>query len=103
LSFSPVPHSRLESKPGEPRVRITLKPGVADYFRKHHPLIADLVKGAWARYPVDLVHNFVLAHASCNSKKPDRLACADHLNAWVEHTERLGQNMAREFSRGGVV
>ena len=25
----------------------------------------------WARYPVDLGHNFVLAHASCNEKKSD--------------------------------
>jgi hypothetical protein len=30
--------------------KITLKPGVAYCFRKHYPLIADLVKGAWARY-----------------------------------------------------
>jgi hypothetical protein len=147
---------------------ITLKPGVAFCFRKHYPLIADLVKGAWARYvrrfntqllgttsdlheflfgseraslttvkpilnefqhgdcfychrplrdetahvdhfvpwsryPVDLGHNFVLAHASCNAKKSDRLACTDHLNAWVEHTGRLAPDMAREFSRSGII
>jgi hypothetical protein len=31
------------------------------------------------------------------------LAYAEHLNAWVEHAERFGSDMAREFSRGGVV
>jgi hypothetical protein len=147
--------------------RITLKPGVPYCFRKHYPLIADLVKGAWARYvrrfnsdllgttsdlheflfgservslaavkpilleyqkgdcfycrrplrdetahvdhfipwsryPVDLGHNFVLTHASCNSLKSDRLACAKHLNAWVAQAERSAPAMAREYDRDGV-
>ena len=148
--------------------RIVLKPGVAYCFRKHYPLVADLVKGAWARYvrrfnlpamgsttdlheflfgseraslavvkpilnefqkgecfycrrslrdesaqvdhfipwsryPVDLGHNFVLAHASCNAKKSDRLACAGHLDAWAEHAGRLAPEMGREFNRGGII
>jgi hypothetical protein len=29
---------------------IVLRPGVAYCFRKFHPLIADLVRGAWVRY-----------------------------------------------------
>src|SRR6185295_15846233 len=29
---------------------ITLKPGVGFCFRKHYPLVIDLVKGSWARY-----------------------------------------------------
>ena len=28
----------------------------------------------WRRYPLDLGHNFVLAHSACNSSKGDRLA-----------------------------
>lgn len=32
------------------RSHITLKPGIAYCFRKHYGLVADLVKGAWARY-----------------------------------------------------
>jgi hypothetical protein len=148
--------------------RIVLKPGVAFCFRKHYPLITDLVKGAWARYvrrfnmqvmgvtsdlheflfgseraclavvkpilnefqkgkcfycknplredvahvdhfipwaryPVDLGHNFVMAHASCNSKKSDRLAFADHLDEWVDRSECLASEMGREFDRSGVV
>lgn len=30
----------------------------------------------WSRYPLDLGHNFVLAHASCNQDKRDMLAAA---------------------------
>ena len=28
----------------------------------------------WSRYPVDLGHNFVLAHPACNNSKSDHLA-----------------------------
>ncbi len=150
------------------RNSITLKPGVAYCFRKHYSLVADLVKGAWARYvrrfnmdvlgqsadlheflfgsersslavlvpilaevqegtcfycsgalkeqaahvdhfipwsryPVDLGHNFVLAHGACNSKKSDRLACSGHLDRWVERTERYATELAGKFERTGVV
>lgn len=48
----------------------------------------------WARYPTDLGHNFVLAHAGCNNSKSDYLAAEDHLGAWQErnrvHCEELG-------------
>jgi hypothetical protein len=37
----------------------------------------------WSRYPLDLGHNFVLAHASCNQDKRDMLAAAEHLQRWV--------------------
>jgi 5-methylcytosine-specific restriction endonuclease McrA len=147
---------------------ITLKDGVCFCFRKHYPLVVDLIKGAWAhyvrrynadrlgekadlheflfgseranltvvrpilqhfqtglcfycrrpireeaghvdhfvpwaRYPVDLGHNFVLAHGSCNERKSDRLPAARHLNAWVEHNQRVGQDKGREFERQGVI
>lgn len=147
---------------------INLKPGVCYCFRKHYPLVVDLVKGAWAqyvrrynpdrlaekadlheflfgseranlalvrpilehfqaglcfychnplreeaghvdhfvpwsRYPVDLGHNFVLAHASCNERKSDRLPAALHLNAWVEHNQRVGQDKSHEFEREGLI
>jgi hypothetical protein len=148
--------------------QIALRPGVAYCFRKHYSLIADLVRGAWARYvrrfntqllgttsdiheflfgseraslaavkpvllefqkgdcfychkplrdesahvdhfipwsryPVDLGHNFVLAHATCNSQKSDRLACASHLNAWAAQAERSAPELAREYDRNGVL
>jgi hypothetical protein len=38
----------------------------------------------WSRYPVDLGHNFVLAHRGCNHAKADYLAAEHHLAARAE-------------------
>lgn len=39
-------------------------------------------------YPRDLMHNFVLAHPSCNRSKSDRLAARPHLEHWLEFISR---------------
>lgn len=144
---------------------IELKAGVAYCFRRHHGLVADLVRGAWAqyvrrynsevfgagvdlheflfgseranlgtvmpilwevqkgccfycggaarrdsahvdhfipwaRYPVDLGHNFVLVHGQpCNAKKSDRLACSEHLSAWVQRNRDFGTTLSEEFAQ----
>jgi len=44
----------------------------------------------WARYPVDLGHNFVLADSRCNAQKGDRLPAYDHLASWVERNATYG-------------
>lgn len=41
----------------------------------------------WSRYPVDLGHNFVLAHKGCNGHKSDHLAAEEHLEAWARRNE----------------
>jgi hypothetical protein len=51
---------------------------------------------AWARYPVDLGHNFVLADRACNGKKRDRLPAIVHLASWAERNERYGGEI-RDF------
>ncbi len=38
----------------------------------------------WSRYPVDLGHNFVFSHPSCNGYKSDLLAHPEHLARWRE-------------------
>lgn len=38
----------------------------------------------WRRYPMDLGHNFVLAHGNCNRNKRDFLAAPEHRDAWYE-------------------
>lgn len=58
---------------------------------------------AWARYPVDLGHNFVLADAACNGKKRDRLPACEHLAAWTERNVRYGGQIAGELEPRGVV
>lgn len=57
----------------------------------------------WSRYPVDLGHNFVLAHDTCNAQKSDRLAAVEHLEHWCERNGRLGAVLAQEFSVLGIV
>ncbi len=48
---------------------------------------------AWARYPVDLGHNFVLADRECNNKKRDRLPAIGHLAAWTQRNEQYGNQI----------
>jgi hypothetical protein len=57
----------------------------------------------WSRYPVDLGHNFVLAHATCNSSKADYLAADDHLGHWLDRNRMLGDELGRRFNEVGVV
>lgn len=49
----------------------------------------------WRRYPLDLGHNFVLAHRRCNAAKADRLAAPVHLERWhlrnVDHLYELSR------------
>jgi 5-methylcytosine-specific restriction endonuclease McrA len=56
----------------------------------------------WSKYPVDLGHNFVLAHGSCNGRKSDHLPAARHLAAWAGQNLSLGGDMGRAFERRGV-
>jgi hypothetical protein len=57
----------------------------------------------WAKYPVDLGHNFVLAHASCNAAKADHVAAVAHLTAWTERNRRHQASLAAEFRGHGVL
>ena len=153
----------LYSQHPDPKL-IALKPGVAYCLRKFHPLITDIIRGAWvryirrvnegifgtssdlhaflfgaersdlaqvapslrelqvgrcfycgtglrtdsahidhfipwSRYPVDLVHNLVLAHGTCNTSKADRLAAVDHLGNWVSRNETHGAWLQQTFKR----
>jgi hypothetical protein len=58
---------------------------------------------AWARYPVDLGHNFVLADSRCNNQKRDRLPACDHLAAWVERNAEFGAQITDELERRGII
>lgn len=58
---------------------------------------------AWARYPVDLGHNFVLADSRCNSQKRDRLPACEHLGAWVERNSAFGGQIANVLKERGII
>lgn len=57
----------------------------------------------WSRYPVDLGHNFVLSHESCNAQKGDRLAAANHLENWCERSTRHGAELAALFQEKNII
>lgn len=57
----------------------------------------------WSRYPVDLGHNFVLAHAECNGDKSNLLAAVDHLERWVSRNREHGAALDAEFVRKKLV
>ena len=52
----------------------------------------------WSRYPLDLGHNFVLAHVSCNQAKRDMLAAVGHLERWVERNGEQDKMLADVFN-----
>ena len=56
----------------------------------------------WSRYPVDLGHNFVLSHSTCNGKKSDRLAATKHLERWVQQCDQHGGDIGNELEHKGV-
>jgi len=53
----------------------------------------------WSKYPRDLGHNFVLAHAGCNRNKSNMLAAQRHLAHWVERNMQFGQDISGELSQ----
>ena len=57
---------------------------------------------AWSRYPVDLGHNFVLAHQVCNSAKADHLAAVEYLSRWSERNQEFGTLLSKEFDRVSI-
>lgn len=56
----------------------------------------------WTRYPLDLGHNFVLAHNSCNLAKSDMLAAEVHLEKWAERNRDKGPILESGFREQGI-
>lgn len=57
----------------------------------------------WSRYPVDLGHNFVLTHNTCNAQKSDRLAAVEHLERWCDRNEKHGAALSADFRERAIV
>ena len=57
----------------------------------------------WSRYPIDLGHNFVLAHAGCNGAKSDHLAAGVHLGRWVERNRTAADLLKQRFDQDLIV
>jgi 5-methylcytosine-specific restriction endonuclease McrA len=57
----------------------------------------------WSRYPVDLGHNFVFAHARCNRDKRDFLADLKHLSKWKETNLEEAGELTKALTDAGLV
>ena len=57
----------------------------------------------WSRYPVDLGHNFVLAHSSCNRDKRDFLAAPIHLDNWLQRNDHSKHQMNEYFDGHNLI
>lgn len=57
----------------------------------------------WSRYPIDLGHNFVLAHAKCNAAKADHLGATEHLSRWVERNGTAAESLRVGFDKAFIV
>jgi 5-methylcytosine-specific restriction endonuclease McrA len=57
----------------------------------------------WSKYPRDLAHNFVLAHAACNRSKSDMLAGLAHLEKWRDRNARQGDEIGGALGQRGFL
>jgi len=57
----------------------------------------------WARYPLELGHNFVLAHAACNRSKSDLLAAPRHLATWHNRNVCHSDVMKQAFEANSIL
>jgi hypothetical protein len=70
---------------------IEMQRGQCFYCRRDLAISGDVDHFVpWSRYPVDLGHNFVVAHASCNGAKGSMLAAEEHLGRWAERNRTFG-------------
>lgn len=56
----------------------------------------------WSRYAIDLGHNFVYTHKSCNNYKRDYLAAPNHIERWRVQNLDDGHTLARHFDQAGL-
>jgi hypothetical protein len=53
-------------------------------------------------YPRDLMHNFVLAHPSCNSRKSNTLAAKHQLIRWLDFMDTHDRNLNEIGREAGI-
>jgi 5-methylcytosine-specific restriction endonuclease McrA len=68
----------------------TVKEADVDHFIPH------------SMYPRDLMHNFVLAHPSCNRSKSNTLAAKQHLVRWLEFIDTHDNKLKEIGSEAGI-
>ena len=57
----------------------------------------------WSRYPLDLGHNFVFSHKTCNNAKRDHLAAPIHIERWRVQNLDEGHGLGMLFREAGLL
>ena len=57
----------------------------------------------WSRYPLDLAHNFVLAHAGCNDSKSNLFASTEHLGRWWKRNVERERLLTERYTEQRLV
>ncbi len=57
----------------------------------------------WSRYPRDLTHNLVLAHAACNAQKSDALGGETHLEQWTRFVADEDEALTQIGTEAGLL
>ena len=55
------------------------------------------------QYPLDLAHNLVVAHKTCNMNKSDYLPAVPHLERWVQRNEDRCNHLTQLFNEIGAI
>jgi 5-methylcytosine-specific restriction endonuclease McrA len=81
-----------------------IQSGICFYCRNRISGVGDVDHFIpWVRYPVDMGHNFVLAHPKCNRNKKDYLAAEHHLMGWVERNQKHYDDLHAFFLEKGII
>lgn len=57
----------------------------------------------WTKYSINLGHNFVLSHSSCNNSKSDFLPGVVHLKNWLTRNEQHATYLSDSFQKQNVL
>lgn len=57
----------------------------------------------WSKYPVDLAHNFVLSHRTCNADKSNHLPALQYLERWIKRNTENSTALEEAFNQRGLV
>lgn len=57
----------------------------------------------WSKYPIDTIHNFVLADHDCNNKKRDYLAEERFYEQWLLRNQNYGEDIANDTQSLGFI
>ncbi len=96
--------TQRRSLQGVTKVLLELQAGRCFYCQRNLQAKVDIDHFVpWSRYAVDLGHNFVAAHDSCNRSKSDHIAALEHLEPWFRRSIKHETRISEAIGQAGFV